>query len=251
MSEIRQNESTESVKQLEEVMLNALPSLNTMYYDGWILRFAEGYTKRANSVNILNSSSLPPKEKIIHCEEIYKKKNQPTIFKVSPISISIDDILVQRGYQMVEKTNIMRMNLDSFERGHTQAVVKEGLNETWQGHYFELNETNPAMIPYAKRVQKRILDTVLCAELSLNDEVVACGMAVVENDQVGLYDIIVSKEHRRKGYGQDICSSLLEQSRLHGAKRAYIQVVETNTKAVNLYKKLGYQESYDYWYRVK
>ena len=47
------------IKVLEEVMLNALPSLNTMYYDGWNLRFAEGYTNRANSVNVFGPSTLP------------------------------------------------------------------------------------------------------------------------------------------------------------------------------------------------
>ena len=35
---------------LEELAMNAWPAIQTYLYDGWIVRFANGYTKRANSV---------------------------------------------------------------------------------------------------------------------------------------------------------------------------------------------------------
>ncbi|MDB5085123.1 MAG: family N-acetyltransferase, partial [Bacilli bacterium] len=38
-------------KMIEELTLNNWQPLQTMLYDGWLLRFAGGYTKRANSVN--------------------------------------------------------------------------------------------------------------------------------------------------------------------------------------------------------
>lgn len=36
---------------LEELSMNALPALQTILYDGWVIRFADGYSNRANSVN--------------------------------------------------------------------------------------------------------------------------------------------------------------------------------------------------------
>ena len=50
----------------EELSLNAWPSLQTQFYDGWILRYTNGYsyTSRANSVNLLYPSVLNVSEKL-------------------------------------------------------------------------------------------------------------------------------------------------------------------------------------------
>src|SRR5437868_6694718 len=53
---------------IEELTLNAWPPLQSMLYDGWLLGFSHGYTRRANSVQSLYPSSLPLDEKIAICE---------------------------------------------------------------------------------------------------------------------------------------------------------------------------------------
>ncbi len=35
-----------------------------------------------------------------------------------------------------------------------------------------------------------------------------------------------------------------------GATKAYLQVMTSNNVAVNFYKKLGFKECYQYWYRI-
>ena len=109
----------DEIKTIEEVMLNALPSLNTLYYDEWRLRFAGGYTNRANSVNVIAPSTIPLEEKICHCEKIYTAQRLPTVFKISPLSLELDDLLEQAGYELVTKTNIMTMDLrESYGKNH-------------------------------------------------------------------------------------------------------------------------------------
>lgn len=44
---------------------------------------------------------------------------------------------------------------------------------------------------------------------------------------------------------------ILRFASCNGAKFAYLQVVADNTPAVKLYQKLGYKNSYTYWYRAK
>jgi len=64
-------------------------------------------------------------------------------------------------------------------------------------------------------------------------------------------NVVVDERHRGKGYGAEICGSLLAAAKRLGAHTAYLQVEQSNKEAVNLYKKLGYEIAYSYWYRVK
>ena len=44
---------------IEELTLNAWPSLRSLLFDGWVLNFADGYTRRAYSsaIRLINPSS--------------------------------------------------------------------------------------------------------------------------------------------------------------------------------------------------
>ena len=44
---------------IEEISMNAHPSLKTIVYDGWILRFVNEHTNRANSINLTYPGKLP------------------------------------------------------------------------------------------------------------------------------------------------------------------------------------------------
>ena len=82
-------------------------------------------------------------------------------------------------------------------------------------------------------------------------EIIARGLGVFEEDTLGLYDIHVNREHRRKGAGTAICRALMEEGFRNGAKSAHLQVLSSNLEALSLYRSLGFQEIYLYWYRVK
>ena len=240
------------IRFIEELSFNAHPALNVVFYDGWHLRFAGGYTKRANSVNMLYPSRIPTAEKIDFCESLYAKQSLPTVFKITPLSISIDNILARRGYSVVSTTNLMVMDIpESFPSDFNISAVSEGIHAEWQNDYFRLNQTKSRAIPAAKRIQGNIVHHALTARLSDKNEVVACGLCVIEQSYAGLYDIVVSPQCRRKGYGQDICTSLLNHAIEYGVQKAYLQVVADNEGAIALYKKMGFADMYRYWYRVK
>lgn len=66
-------------KRVEEVSLNAQPALQHLFFDGWILRFSKGYTKRANSINPLFYSRLDTAEKVATSEKLYTEKGLPAL----------------------------------------------------------------------------------------------------------------------------------------------------------------------------
>src|SRR5260221_12454053 len=102
------------IRFIEELSLNALPSQQTVYYDGWIVRFANGYTRRANSVNPLYPSTIPLEEKIEYCEALYGSKGQSTIFKLTSAvqPESLPEFLSRRGYIQDALTSVQTASLD-------------------------------------------------------------------------------------------------------------------------------------------
>ena len=65
--------SKQQIRFLEEIASNGHVALNTMQYDGWILRFSNGYTGRANSVSVLYPSEKDMAGKVAYCEKCYAK----------------------------------------------------------------------------------------------------------------------------------------------------------------------------------
>jgi hypothetical protein len=65
----------------EELSMNALPSLVTVLFNGWIIRMTNGYRSQTNSVHpIYSFFNNILVEKINYCENLYSGNNLPTIF---------------------------------------------------------------------------------------------------------------------------------------------------------------------------
>jgi ribosomal protein S18 acetylase RimI-like enzyme len=82
-------------------------------------------------------------------------------------------------------------------------------------------------------------------------QTIACGMGAVQARHVGLFDIVTDANHRHQGYGCQLVSDLLAWGMERGAQTAYLQVMLDNQPALRLYSKLGFKESYRYWYRIR
>ena len=85
--------------QVEEAYLNAWPAFRQVLLDGWLLRFSDGLTRRANSVNPICPGSNDLQEKIALCERLYRAQKLPTIFRLPAImEPDLDSVLERRGY---------------------------------------------------------------------------------------------------------------------------------------------------------
>src|ERR1041385_4991873 len=85
------NQTAENqIRFVEELSMTALPALQTVYYDGWVLRFADGFTRRANSVNPVYDSTLSLEKKLKYCEHLFSEHKLPTVFKLTPMSYPVD-----------------------------------------------------------------------------------------------------------------------------------------------------------------
>jgi GNAT superfamily N-acetyltransferase len=237
----------------EELSINAHPALQTQVYDGWLLRFANGYTNRANSVNPLYPSSVDIQEKINECERRYFMQCLPTVYKLNDgADANLDRALGQRGYSIATPTYVMEMDLRDSDFPDYDCVIADHADDEWLKSFFSFSlYSDTVNMATAKQMLDNVKNPMMCGRIIANGKTVACGSAVVECGYMGLYNVVVDERERGKGYGRAICESLVAAAKRKGARTAYLQVVEENHVAVGLYAKMGYKPLYSYWYRVK
>lgn len=240
----------ENIRLLEHVTNRAWPALEILEYDGWTLRFANGYTGRANSINPLDGSTLPLAEKIAFCENWYAERHLPANYRLNDAMqpADLDAVLAERGYERSKESLVMTADLQSLSHSIDKNFSFErSVADDWLADWGRWNDVPALHISTAK-------------EMLINSPAEACygrvedkavGLAVREGDYVGLFDIVVSPEHRRQGLGLVLVSSLLAWGRQQGAKIAYLQVLGSNHPALGLYGGLGFREHHRYWYRKK
>jgi GNAT superfamily N-acetyltransferase len=238
---------------LEEISLNALPALQTFFYDGWIVRMSKGHSRRANSVQTFGASKQSVQEKISYCERLYRQNNLLVVFKMTPASkpANLDTELEARGYHREGRTSVQTSALDPFGAAPSENVrISEQWDDEWYDSYCQMNSLTAASRETLKTMLRLVLPQTAYASVGDENGVRACGMGVLQERYLGLFDIVVDANVRRRGYGKQIVTRLLDWGKANGAQTAYLQVMCNNEPALKLYSQLGFVEQYQYWYRV-
>ena len=243
----------EKIRFLEEVAANGHVALNMMQYDGWLLRFSEGYTNRANSVSVIYPSVIPPGEKIACVEKCYAKHGLPSVFKVTDIDTELNSILENSGYLQVTPTDVMELPLENTDFGDfmTDCIFTSDPKE-WLPYYFRYEKIGDEgkQDIFRRMLSKVTVDTVYVSVLN-EGLPVACASAAIDRGFALIQNVIVSEEVRGRGLGEKLCRALIAKVKEQGAGHAFLQVVRSNEIALNLYKKLGFKKVYTYWYMKK
>jgi N-acetylglutamate synthase len=239
-----------TIAELERVALRALPAVESTALDGWHLPFGRGQVRRMNAVTTFGIASWDSFEAVETIERRYGSRRRPVIFRLTALDAELDDLLFARGYEKSDEVSVMtapaagRPNdsvtwtgavtpgwLDDLERlgGYTEARVAE-IGESLSG----------LTLPHA----------VFRIGQGGGSPTAAVGMAVLDSEWAGIFDIAVDPEQRRRGLGTTITSAMLSWGAERGATSAYLQVMTDNTAALSLYTGLGFSELYRYWYRT-
>ena len=121
--------------------------------------------------------------------------------------------------------------------------------------YESVKMKNGDTIPISRKVvpsmYQAILKETICACIRIDGQIIATGLGILDRDYIGIYAIHVKEEYRKHGYARQICTGLLKEGMKKGAQNAYLQVVEGNDNARALYRSLGFQQLYTYWFRVQ
>nr|WP_127530703.1 GNAT family N-acetyltransferase [Paenibacillus kobensis] len=229
-----------------------------MVRDSWVLRFAEGYSKRANSIVPLYAADtgIQLDEAIAGCETLYRSQGLRSAFKMSPIAqpSELDEMLESQGYRLVDRCSVQTLALtaDLKKPQLRHIVVFPLVTEEWLEHYCRLSRASLDQKGTMFRMLSNIRTQSGFFLLHDDDEtVVACGIGVIVRNYIGLWDIVTDSNYRQRGFGEQLVLHLLNWGRDNGATDSFLVVVASNAPARKLYAKLGFEHVYEHWYRVK
>ncbi|MCB1307531.1 MAG: GNAT family N-acetyltransferase [Leptospiraceae bacterium] len=247
------------IRIIEEMSLNAWPAHRQMLYDGWLLRFSSGFTRRANSVQPLYPGDLSTAHRIQTCEQIYAALGLPPLFRITPIvePSDLDSVLESVGYKQVHATIVLAGPLPPQEFDHAlPAGARFHVSDTahpedsWLHACATLQGLNVEQSQHLERILSGIVTRRLLVRLEIGGRTIACAMGVIQEAAVGIFQLVTDPDYRRQGVARAVVAHLLERSRQFSCRQAYLQVELSNRAALALFHKMDFSEIYQYHYRV-
>ncbi|OZI68363.1 GNAT family N-acetyltransferase [Bordetella genomosp. 1] len=239
---------------IEEAALNATAVREQVFYDGWLLRCAPSPARRMRSINILGLSTRALDDRLAYCHGWYARTGQPVVFRLTSIGpdFGLDHALAERGYEGYDRTCVMRADLTAA----APAQVVEGMQyrdvtpQVFAAEVGRLKGASAAAVAeHTARLAGLVVDAMPVVACTPDGTVVAAGLAVLEDDLVGIFDVVTDPAQRRQGHGAALVTQLLARATARGSRHAYLQVETDNIAARALYARFGFADCYSYWYR--
>lgn len=241
------------VKSIENMLMRTWPAVKQEVYDGWILRYSMGYTKQGNSVSPYYESFFDLEDKFLYCENYFTSKGIDVIYKLieDKNCLIIDSELENKGFVKEGLTSVQEARLFDIKFNVEGLIIENQFSEYWFDFFSSEMNLSQKEAEALKIILKKNDDKNFYVLKKEGSKLVAGGLGVIEEDKLGIYDIYVCPSERGKGYGEEIVKRIMLEGRGRNVDFAYLQVSTKNTKALQLYKKLGFREIYKYWYRIK
>jgi N-acetylglutamate synthase len=241
----------ETIRTLERRALAAWPALQTTEQDGWALRTADGYTKRANSANAIGPAHAPVDMQIACIEAHYRARNLPTVFRLTPLADpTLDRALEARGYARVDPSLVMVARPG--RHLHDKQTVDAGDPWTgWFADFVRATQASPDAAAKLAAVLRCVSPPALFVRiLDAANRPTAFAMAVADEGYVGIFEVLSAAHARRQGFGHRTVAHAMAWGFAQGAHTAYLQVAADNAPALALYAALGFAPLYGYHYRI-
>ncbi len=237
---------------IEEVCFRAWPALREVEFDGWLLRFAEGHTRRINSVNPIRSGSRDLLEKIVECERFYRAEGLPTIFRLPNfLEPALDPLLNHLGYRAEDETSVRFMELAEPLRDIGLDVqLSPAPDVDWLRAYAGLSGFTDQQQALCRRIFAALVNPAVFAASVHKGRVASLAYGVLHDNVICINSVVTDPIARRKGFSRSVLRRILAWGRHHDATGACVQVMVHNEPALALYKGIGFtKELYRYHYR--
>lgn len=238
---------------IDEAVLRASPALDEQRLGTWRLRFAQGYTRRANTVYPAPDDTAPHLDaRIAQCEAAYRERHLPPLFRLASFGAPrLEAALTRRGYVRHRTVcEVLFLPLTGPPAPPDSAIQAVSPPE-WVACLSHCGELD---------VQHQAIKLALLAKLPPTAQTAyhrihtpqglpaGGGFGVLEGQGCGVFGLATHPDWRGQGLGTRVLRSILGWAVAQGATWAYLQVDTANTRAYRLYRSLGFVPAYSYWY---
>jgi len=244
---------------LQELMVAGLPPLQTRWIGRWLLRWADGFTGRANSVLPLADPGLPMPEAVDQIEQWYAERGQPALVVIvgphgfDPAEDPLGrELIGERGWQVGLRTLVMTADAGVIAAGAVGGASPDGrgilvtdelTDAWWAGASGRLREHRATFEAMVSRIEQAAYVTV-----TREGRTQAVGRLAISAGWAGIFEVNVQSDARRQGLGRLVVATAAAQARAHGIHLVYLQVSEDNTAAIDLYRSMGFSIHHEYHY---
>jgi ribosomal protein S18 acetylase RimI-like enzyme len=236
----------------ERRIVNAWPALSTLIVGDWVLRFANGYSGRANAATPLAHGAELDDTMLDLVEELYRADGlQPCIRLTPMVAPATREAVLARGYRIKDASFGMIAPLEGIDVSEQADLQIEARPEAeWIAGVAAQQSGAKTHAGNLAAIVEKIRLPVAFATWLIEGEAVAFGMAVAERGMAEIGLICVDPGHRGKGLGRSIVTGLMGWAGAMDCHSAYLQVDQTNAVANSLYRSLGFRELYAYETRI-
>lgn len=247
------------VARLEAVARLGWRAPDTTWLGEWLLRAAEGWTGRANSVSPLGDPGRPLEEALTVVRQWYADRGLPARFQLPlPLCEGLDADLARLGWPAYNPTLVRIVAVGEVlvrlgRPGPLPPVTLEPApNARWiAAYHYRGSEGIPAVAADVLRAA----DDPVFASVVIDGAVAGIARAVVDTDAegvrwCGITALETGPAWRRRGIGRHLMHGVLQWAAGRGASLIYLQVMEGNEAARAMYDGLGFVTSHRYHYRT-
>jgi N-acetylglutamate synthase len=236
---------------LERAGMKAWPGIEMSKNGSWVLRAANGYTQRANSVQPLEPNDDEDLgTRIAQIRDWYSARQLPPIFRMTPLaSPKLALALDAAGWTVADRSCTLAMEMPDVARDPRAECLDPfgdrflDSQRTMQGYPEDKMQKFIALI---RAVAVPMVGVVLYSDENV---AVASSLWAVADDIAVTGNVVTDMAHRRKGFGGAMMRTGLAWAKAQGAAAAALNVVADNVAARRLYASLGYRWLFDYAYR--
>jgi N-acetylglutamate synthase len=237
---------------IEEACCNAWPAVRQVWLGDWLLRFAPGVSRRANSANPLRAAAGDIDGLVAEAAPLFKAQGLPLLVRVlSLLDPAVDRRLAALGFTAEGETQVLHGEIAAVARqADPDVTISPRPSPDWLAANAAMRGFDAGQDAVYSRIVGSIAVPAAFLSLSADGKPVALAFGVLHGGLLVCESVITAEAHRGRGYSRRLMAAMFDWAAADGIEGVCLQVQADNTPAVKLDDGLGLtDERFRYWYR--